>query len=93
MIETSNILAESLSQALETMAFLTAIQASEKPQPQDESIFVQIDFDGSVPGSLQILAGKEVAYALAARYQKLQDTIVRKIGRTSPTMKMLRFSM
>jgi len=65
MIETSNILAESLSQALETMAFLTAIQASEKPQPQDESIFVQIDFDGSVPGSLQILAGKEVAYALA----------------------------
>ena len=65
MIETSNILIESLSQALETMAFLTVIQANEKPEPQDESILVQIDFNGSVPGSLQILVGKDLAYALA----------------------------
>ena len=65
MIETSNILIESLSQALEMMAFLTVIPAAEKPEPQIDSLLVQIDFDGSVQGSLQILAGNELAYALA----------------------------
>ena len=65
MIETSNILIESLSHALETMAFLTVIQAEEKPEPQDESIFVQIDFNGSVSGSLRIFTGKNLACVLA----------------------------
>ena len=65
MIDTGNILVESLNQALETMAFLTLLPCNEQPSPPMHSFLVQMDFKGPASGKFQILVGEKLCKKIA----------------------------
>lgn len=65
MIDTSDILVEALTQALETSAFLTVMPSQEQPDPPQRFFQVQMHFKGPACGTLQIVAGFELGRILA----------------------------
>ena len=65
MIETNTILSEALTKALETMAFLTAAAPEQQCDAPKESYLTRMRFDGPVSGTIEILAGVELARTLA----------------------------
>ena len=65
MIETDNILTKALSQALETMAFLTIMPIEEDLVIPEKTILAEISFTGPKSGTIQILAGLDFCRILA----------------------------
>jgi chemotaxis protein CheY-P-specific phosphatase CheC len=61
-----DLLMESLSEALETMAFMSPMPPEEPMPAPSESILVTIRFNGPQEGIIELLAGKDFATALAA---------------------------
>ncbi len=74
MIDTSNILDEALTQALETSAFLTVMPSQEQPEPPQRFFQVQIHFKGPACGTLQIVAGFELGRILAQNIRGAEST-------------------
>jgi len=67
MLETSeNILPEAISEALETMAFMTVMPIEEEMPYPSENIEATMSFSGPVSGEVKILAGVEFAHMIAA---------------------------
>ncbi|MGD2094012.1 MAG: chemotaxis protein CheX [Phycisphaerales bacterium] len=65
MIETENMLTDSLTQALETMAFLTIIPLEEEISAPENIALAEISFSGPTSGTIQILAGRDFCETLA----------------------------
>lgn len=74
MIDTSDILVEALTQALETSAFLTVMQSQEQPDPPQRFFQVQMHFKGPACGTLQIVAGFELGRILAQNIMGVEST-------------------
>jgi CheY-specific phosphatase CheX len=73
MIETENILTNSLTQALETMAFLTIIPLEEDIAAPEQTILAEISFTGPKNGTIQILAGLDFCRILAENIGALTE--------------------
>lgn len=74
MIDTSDILVEALTQALETSAFLTVMPSREQPDPPQRFFQVQMHFKGPACGTLQIVAGFELGRILAQNIMGAEST-------------------
>jgi chemotaxis protein CheY-P-specific phosphatase CheC len=74
MIDTSDILVEALTQALETSAFLTVMPSQEQPDPPQRFFQVQMHFKGPACGTLQIVAGFELGRILAQNIMGAEST-------------------
>lgn len=61
-----NILIESLDEALETMAFMSAMPPQDELAVPSESVLVTMDFSGCINGKIEVLASKEFTWMLAA---------------------------
>ncbi len=67
MLETSeNLLQESLSEALETMAFMMAMPPEDELPVPEQGTMVWMDFSGRVSGRVELLAGTEFIEMAAA---------------------------
>lgn len=73
MIETNTTLTGALTQALETMAFLTSIPLEEPLGPPENVVLAQISFTGPKIGTIQILAGMDFAKVLAENIGALDE--------------------
>lgn len=73
MIETANLLTEVLSQALETMAFMDVMPDEEDLPTPDNTILAEINFTGPKHGTLEILAGLDLAKIFAENIGALDD--------------------
>lgn len=63
--ETTHLLTQALTQALETMAFTTAIPIDEDMLIPQKTIMAEIKFTGAKEGNIQILAGLDFCKVLA----------------------------
>ena len=73
MIETENILTNSLAQALETMAFLTIIPLEEDITAPEKIVLAEISFAGPKNGTIQILAGLDLCRIIAENIGALTE--------------------
>lgn len=73
MIDTSNILFEALTQALETSAFLTVVPSQEQPEPPQRFFQVQMHFTGPACGTLQIVAGSQLGKVMAQNISGIES--------------------
>ena len=73
MIETADILTESLLEALETMAFMTTAEPEEEQAPPEDVIFGEMRFTGPKDGHVQILAGRSFCEVLAENIAALEE--------------------
>jgi len=71
-IETKNV-SEALTEALEVMAFLTAMPMEEDLAVPEETILAEIDFMGARNGSIQIIAGLDFSRILAENIGNLTE--------------------
>lgn len=74
MIETESIVIQTLSEALETMAFMVPMPLEEELEVPSRSLLGEISFRGPKTGMLQILAGVDFAATLAENIAALEDT-------------------
>jgi CheY-specific phosphatase CheX len=73
MIETENMLIEALTQALETMAFLTVMPLEDDMVPPENAVLAEISFTGPKTGTIQMLAGMDFAGILAENIGALDE--------------------
>jgi len=73
MIETNTILTEALTQALETMAFLTNLPLEEDMAAPENTVLAHIGFTGPKTGTIQIFAGMDFAKVLAENIGALEQ--------------------
>lgn len=73
MIETSNLLTDAMSQALETMAFLTIMPLEDDLVVPEETLLAEISFAGPKRGTIQILAGSDFSQTLAENMGALDE--------------------
>lgn len=73
MIETENILTESLTHALEQMAFLTILPPDENIVAPETITLAEISFTGPKTGTIQILAGLDLCKILAENIAALKQ--------------------
>ena len=72
MLEISdNILVESLSEALETMAFMMVMPPEEELPAPEQSIRVDMNFTGPVRGKVELMAGLDFTWNMAANVMGL----------------------
>jgi CheY-specific phosphatase CheX len=72
MIETNTMLTDALTQALETMAFLTSLPLEEDAAAPESCVLARIGFTGPKAGTIQILAGMDFARVLAQNIGALE---------------------
>lgn len=72
-IETTNIVTEAMSQALEKMAFLDAEPTDEKPQTPSITITAEINFSGPIKGTIRTAVGIEFARTLAENISGMEE--------------------
>ncbi|MHC4425104.1 MAG: chemotaxis protein CheX [Planctomycetota bacterium] len=73
MIETDNMLTDALTQALETMAFLTIMPLEDDMVAPEDTVLAEMSFKGPKTGTIQILAGLDFAKILAANIGALDE--------------------
>ncbi len=61
-----SLLTESLSEALETMAFIMVMPPAEEPAAPQEAVQVTMQFTGPKSGTVELMAGKDFLIAMAA---------------------------
>ena len=71
--ETEEILTQALSEALETMAFLTVIPDDDDMVIPQKTVLAEIDFTGARNGTIQILAGLDFCKILAENIAAIDD--------------------
>ena len=71
-INSSELLAESFSQTIETMAFMMALPPDEDLPVPDESVHVQMSFKGPISGKIELAAGMDVLISAAANIMGLE---------------------
>ena len=69
----SDIITESISMALEKIAFLDAMPAEQSGDSPNEVIVAEIDFDGQTSGKIQIAAEKGFARHFAENMSGITD--------------------
>ncbi len=69
----SDIITESISMALEKIAFLDAMPAEMSENPPEEVIVAEIDFAGQTSGKIQIAAEKDFAKHFAENMSGISD--------------------
>lgn len=62
----NNVMVESVAEALETMAFITAMAPEESMPTPTDAILVRMRFYGPVTGVAELVAGREFVEMLAA---------------------------
>lgn len=73
VIDKTNIITESVSQALEKIAFFEAVPPMEDiPDPQD-ILVAETDFAGSISGKIQIAAAREFIKEFAENMSGIED--------------------
>ena len=75
MIDTKNLLIDSLEQTLETMAFLSIGPLEEDMSPPDNPVLAEINFTGPKSGTIQILAGLDFCKILAENIGALTEEV------------------
>ena len=73
MIDTTHIITDALTEALETMAFMEILPMEEDLSVSDNLVLTQIGFTGPQAGAIQILAGHEFAEILAENIAALDE--------------------
>ncbi len=73
MITINNILTEALTEALETMAFLTIIPMDDDMVVPEKMILGEIQFVGPKNGTIQVLVGVELSATLAENIGNLTE--------------------
>jgi len=74
MLETTeNLIVESLSEALETMAFMTAMPPEEEAPKPTQSVLVNIEFNGPTSGKVELLGGTDFLKALTANVMGIDE--------------------
>ena len=73
MIETKQVLVDSLEQTLETMAFLTIEPLEEDMCAPEKPVLAEISFSGPKSGTIQILAGLDFCRILAENIGALTE--------------------
>ena len=68
----TDVLVETFSQALETMAFMMAMPPEDELPVPDKSVLVHMDFTGPISGRAEILAGMELIEMVAANIMGLE---------------------
>ncbi len=68
----SELLAESFSQTIETMAFMMALPPEEELSEPEESVKVKMSFTGPISGQIELAAGMEVIINAAANIMGLE---------------------
>ena len=72
MLEISdNILVESITEALETMAFMMVMPPEEELPVPEQSIRVDMNFTGPVRGKVELMAGLDFTWNMAANVMGL----------------------
>jgi len=71
--ETTHLLTQALTQALETMAFTTAIPVDEDMLIPQKTILAEIRFTGTKEGEIQILAGMDFCKVLAENIAAIDE--------------------
>ena len=69
----SNILAESFAQTIETMAFMMALPPEDNMCAPQESIMVSMDFTGPINGHVELVAGVNLIVNAAANIMGLDE--------------------
>ncbi|MHC4423142.1 MAG: response regulator [Planctomycetota bacterium] len=72
-IEFSDVLTKALSQALETMAFLTVVPMEDDLAIPEKTVLAEISFTGAKTGTIQILAGWNFCEILAENIGALSE--------------------
>ncbi len=73
MLEVTNdMLIESLSEALETTAFMMPLPPEEELPAPSQGVLVRIKFNGPVSGTVELWAGSEFAQMMAANMMGLE---------------------
>ncbi len=72
-MDTTNIVTEAISQALEKMAFLDAEAFDEESEAPSVIITADIDFSGPVNGTIRMVAGVDFAQTLAENISGMFD--------------------
>ena len=67
-----NVLIESLSEALETTAFMMPLPPEEKLPDPAQGVLVRIDFSGPVSGTVELWAGNEFAQMMTANMMGIE---------------------
>ena len=70
--KSSELLAESFSQTIETMAFMMALPPDEELSGPEESVKVHMSFSGPISGRVELVAGMEVLISAAANIMGLE---------------------
>ena len=78
----SDILAESFSRTIETMAFMMALPPEDVLESPDEAVLVSMDFTGPLCGHIELAAGIDVVISAAANIMGLEpdDPLAREKG-------------
>lgn len=71
--ETEELLTQALSEALETMAFLTIVPDDDDMIVPQKTVLAEIDFTGARNGTIQILAGLDFCKVLAENIAAIDD--------------------
>ncbi len=74
MLETTeNLIVESLSETLETMAFMTAMPPEEEAPKPTQSVLVDIEFNGPTSGKVELLGGTDFLKTLTANVMGIDE--------------------
>lgn len=71
--ETEEVLTQALSEALETMAFLTIVPEDDDMVVPQKTVLAEISFTGARNGTIQILAGLDFCKVLAENIAAIDD--------------------
>jgi chemotaxis protein CheY-P-specific phosphatase CheC len=69
---TNDMLIESLTEALETTAFMMPLPPEDELPTPTQGVLVRIDFNGPVNGTIELWAGMEFAQMMAANIMGLE---------------------
>lgn len=84
-----NVLIDSLTEVLETTAFMMAIPPEEQLPTPEKVVLVSIDFTGPVNGTIELCAGSEFAQMLAANVMGLEPDDQEALEKSTDAIKEL----
>ena len=78
----SDILADSFAQTIETMAFMMALPPEDVLESPKEAVLVHMDFNGPISGHIELAAGIDIVISAAANIMGLEadDPLAREKG-------------
>ena len=74
-VTNNEVLVESLTEALETIAFMMALPPEEELPEPEQGMLVTIEFNGPISGAIELWTGTELAQMLAQKDRKTYSLI------------------